>query len=133
MLLKAARVFLAQSSMLVTMVVMVVIVVMIMVMIMGMIVVMVVVGVVVILVRVGIEHLGANRRLRHLGELEDVVHHLVLEDRRPELGEELRVAAVIVIDLTLLPWKLPDALEQRTAHLVVGDGDLTAPTHLRQD
>ncbi len=102
-------------------------------MIMVVIVVMVMMGLVVILVRVGIEHLGADRRLRHLGELENVVHHLVLEDRRPELGEELGVAAVIVVDLPLLPRKLPDALEQCTAHLVVGNGDLTAPTHLRQD
>src|SRR6188472_172731 len=93
-------------------------------------VVVVMVGVVVVLVRIGVKLFRCHRLLGHLGELENVIDHLVLEDRRPELGEKLGVVAVIVVDFALLARELPHALEQRAAHLVVGDGDLIASADL---
>ena len=48
-------------------------------------------------------------------------------------ASELRVVAVVIVDLALLPRELPDALEQRAAHLVVGDVDLVARADLGQD
>src|SRR4026208_1203839 len=93
-------------------------------------VVMVMVGVVVVLVRIGVKLFRCHRLLGHLGELENVIDHLVLEDRRPELGEKLGVVAVIVVDFALLAREPPHALEQRAAHLVVGDGDLIASADL---
>src|SRR3990172_13014133 len=83
-----------------------------------MLVVMMVIGMIVIPVGIGIELLWAHFRVRHLGEFEDIIHSLVLENRRPELGEELGVAAVIVVELALLARKLPHALQQRAAHLL---------------
>jgi len=111
------------------MVVMLVIVIMPMMVVMIMVVV-VMVGVVVVLVRIGVKLFRCHRLLGHLGELENVIDHLVLEDRRPELGEKLGVVAVIVVDFALLARELPHALEQRAAHLVVGDGDLIASADL---
>ena len=88
---------------------------------------------VVIGVGIGVKLFGRHLGVRHLGELEDVIDGLVLEDRRPELGEELRVAAIIIVDLALLARELPDALEQRAAHFLVGNGDLIARADLRED
>src|SRR5687768_17114947 len=101
------------TTMVVTMVVMVMVVVMIM-----------------VVVVVCIELFRRDGLLRHLRKLQDVVHRLVLEDRRPEFGEELRIAAIIVVDLALLTRELPDALEQGAAHLLVGDLDLLARADL---
>ena len=114
--------FVAVPVMMMTMIV-VVIMPMMVVMIM---VVVVMVGVVVVLVRIGVKLFRCHRLLGHLGELENVIDHLVLEDRRPELGEKLGVVAVIVVDFALLAWELPHALKQGAAHLIVGDGDLVA-------
>ena len=83
-----------------------------------------------ILVRVGVELFRGHRLVGDFGELDDVVDHLVLEDRRAELGQELRVAAVVIVDLALLPGKLSHTLEQRAAHLVVSDVDLIARADL---
>jgi hypothetical protein len=47
-----------------------------------------------------------NRLVRHLGELEQEVDHLVLEQRRAQGGERVGILAVIVPDLLLLPGKL---------------------------
>ncbi len=102
-------------------VVMMVVVVVVMIMIVVMMVVVVMVVMVVVLVRIGVKFLGSHLGLRHLGELEDVVHRLVLENRRPELGQQLRIVAVIVVDLPLLARKLLHPIEQRAAHLLVGD------------
>src|SRR5512143_2938538 len=87
---------------------------------------------VMVLVGVGVKLLHAHRLLGDLGELEDVVDHLVLEDRRAELCEELGVVAVLVVDLALLARKLPDALKQSAADFVVGDRDLVVRSHLRE-
>src|SRR4029079_4459350 len=75
---------------------------------------------------IGVELLGGHWLLGHLGELDDKVDDLLLEDRCPDLGEHFRVVAVEIVDLPLLPGELPDALEQRPVHLVVGDFDLVA-------
>ena len=72
---------------------------------------------------VGIELLRSHSLFGYFGQLEDVVHRLVLVNRRPELGQELRVVAVIVVDLALLAGELAHALEQRAAHLLVCHGD----------
>ena len=90
----------------------------------------VVMGVVVVLVRIGVELFWGHGLFRHLGKLEDIVDHLVLEDRRPKLGEKLRVVSVIVVDLALLARELPHALKQCSAHLFVGDGNLIAGADL---
>src|SRR5512144_357891 len=84
-------------------------------------------------VRIGVEFFGADRLLRHIGKLGDEIDHLVLEQRRPDLGESLGIVAVEVVDLALLARELPNPLEQRAVHLIVGDLDLVASTHLRQD
>ena len=102
-----------------------------MVVIVVMVVAMVVIGVV--LVRIGVTAPRGSPSSRHVGQLEDEIDHLVLEDRRPELGQELGVVAVVVEDLALLAGKLPHALEQGPAHLLVGDGDLIAGADFRQD
>jgi hypothetical protein len=91
---------------------------------------MVMMGVIVVLVRIGIQLFRRNRRLPHLGQLDNVVDHLVFEDRGPELGEQLLVVAVVVVNLSLLAWELPHALKQCAAHLVVGDGYLIASADL---
>jgi len=114
----------------VMMMTMIVVVIMPMMVVMIMVVVMMMMGVVVVLVRVGVELFRCYRLLRHLGQLENVVDDLVLEDRRPELGEKLGVVAVIVVDFALLAWELPHALKQGAAHLIVGDGDLVAGADL---
>src|SRR5262245_26818613 len=88
---------------------------------------------VMVFVGVGEELFGLHLLFRHLGQFEDEIDGLVLEDRRPELGEELRVVAVVVVDLTLLAGKLAHALEQSPAHLLVGDGDFVAGADLRED
>src|SRR4029078_1082132 len=111
------------------MVVMLVIVIMPMMLVMIMFVV-VMVGVVVVLVRIGVKLFRCHRLLGHLGELENGIYHLVLEDLRPELGEKLGGVAVIVLDFALLARERPHALEQGAAHLVVGDGDLIASADL---
>src|SRR5215469_6163003 len=90
----------------------------------------VVMGVVVVVIGIGVELFGSHGLFRHLGKLEDIVDHLVLEDRRSEFGEKLRVVSVIVVDLALLAWELSHALEQRSAHLFVGDGNLVAGANL---
>src|SRR5215472_2402972 len=111
-----------------TAMIMVMIVVMDMVMIVVMI--MVEMGLVVVIIGIGVELFGTHGLFRHLGKLEDIVDHLVLEDRRSEFGEKLRVVSVIVVDLALLAWELSHALEQRSAHLFVGDGNLVAGANL---
>ena len=73
--------------------------------------VMIVVMVIMILVRIGVEVLGAHELLSDLGEFEDVVDHLVLEDGRAKLCQKLGVVAVIVVDLALLTGKLSNTLE----------------------
>src|SRR5262249_37349360 len=80
----------------VVMIVMVMVVVM-MTMIMVVIVVMVVIvmSVIMIAIRVGVKHLRGHLLFLDLGQFKDEVHRLVLEDGRSELGEELRVIAVV--------------------------------------
>ena len=67
-----------------------------------------------------------------LGEFEHEVDHLVLEDRRAQLRQHLRVVAVVVPDLLFLAGELAGALDQRAAHLFVGDGDVVLLADLRQ-
>src|SRR5262249_11815507 len=118
----------------VVMIVMVMVVVM-MTMIMVVIVVMVVIvmSVIMIAIRVGVKHLRGHLLFLDLGQFKDEVHRLVLEDGRSELGEELRVVAVVLVDLPLLARKLPHALKQRAADLFVGDGDLIAGANFGED
>src|SRR5262245_18406164 len=82
---------------------------------------------------VGVKLLRLHLLLRHLGQFEDAIDGLVLEDRRPELGEELGVVAVVVVDLAVLSGKMANALEQCPAHPLVGDNDLIAGADFRQD
>src|SRR4029079_8134092 len=98
-----------------------------------MIVVVVVMVMVVIGVGIGVKFLGRHLGVRYLGEFEHVVDGFILEDRRPELSKELGVVAVIIVDLAFLARELPDALEQRPAHFLVGHGDLVARAALRED
>src|SRR4029453_19325496 len=93
----------------------------------------VVIMMVMVVVGIGEELFGLHLLFRHLGQFEDEVHGLVLEDRRPELGEELGVVAIMVVDPALLAGELAHALEQGPAHLLVGDGDLVAGADFRQD
>ena len=62
-------------------------------------------------VRIGVKLLGADRLLRHVGKLGDEIDHLVLEQRRPDLGQSLGIVAVEVVDLALLARELSDPLE----------------------
>src|SRR4029453_18025399 len=98
-----------------------------------MIVIVVMVVMVVVVVGIGEEFFGLHLLFRHLGQLEDEIDGLVFEDRRPELGKELGVVAVMVVDPALLTGELAHALEQGPAHLLVGDGDLIAGADFRQD
>ena len=108
---------------------------MVMIMIMVVVVIMIVpmmVMVVIIAIRIGVELLGAHLLVGDLGEFGDVVDHLVLVDRRPELGEHARIIAIEIVDLALLARELADALHQRAVHLVVGDLDLLTLSDLRK-
>ena len=53
--------------------------------------------------------------LGRLGLLEDVVDHLVLEDRRPQLDQRRRVLLVVLVDEALLARIAPRLLDQRRA------------------
>jgi hypothetical protein len=90
----------------------------------------VVMGVVVVVIGIGVELFGSHSLFCHLGKLEDIVDHLVLEDRRSKFGKKLRVVSVIVVDLAFLARELPHTLEQRSAHLFVSDGNLIAGADL---
>src|SRR6185312_1790242 len=96
------------------------------VMIVVVVVVVIVVVMVVIGVGIGVKFLGRHLGVRYLGEFEHVVDGFILEDRRPELSKELGVVAVIIVDLAFLARELPDALEQRPAHFLVGHGYLVS-------
>src|SRR5262245_32828298 len=99
----------------------------------AMLVIMIMVVMVVVVVGIGEEFFGLHLLFRHLCQLEDEIDGLVFEDRRPELGEELGVVAVVIVDLALLAGELAHAFEQSPAHLLVGDGDLIAGADFRQD
>src|SRR5262245_20866870 len=114
-------------------VVMTVPVVMVMVVIVVMVMVVIVAMMVMVAVGINVKLFGLHLLFRHLGQFEDEIDGLVFEDRRPELGEELGVVAVVVVDLALLAGELAHALEQGPAHLLVGDGDLVAGADFRQD
>src|SRR3546814_12341905 len=67
---------------------------------------------------------GGDIPLGHLGEVDDEVDHLVLEERRAELGLGLRIGAVILQHLLLLARMALRLHEQGLVHLVLGDLDL---------
>src|SRR6478736_173712 len=88
--------------------------------------------VVIIAIRVGVEFLRAHLLVGDLGKFGDVVDHLVLVDRSPELGEQARIIAIEIVDLALLAREFADALHQRPVHLVVGDLDLLTLSDFRK-
>ena len=69
------------------------------------------------------ERLLGDRLVLHLHLREDVVDDLLLEDRRADLGQRLRVLPVELPDLAFLAGELPGPLDQGLGDLVVGDLD----------
>ena len=65
-----------------------------------------------------------HRLVGHVGELEDVVDHLLLEDRRAQRLQRVGILPVIVEDLLLLAAVAPRLVVERALQLLVGDGDL---------
>src|SRR5690606_22763320 len=86
-----------------------------------------------LLVLVGKPLVLGDRLVGHLGELEHIVHHLVLEDGRAQPGERLGVLAVEVVDRPLLSRKLAHLGGERTLKLLLGDLDLLLLADARDD
>ena len=59
-----------------------------------------------------------------LDQFEQVVDHLLLEDRRPERGDRVRIGPVVVDELLLAARELAELRLQCTLHLGLGDLDL---------
>src|SRR3546814_5279887 len=73
---------------------------------------------------------GGDIPLGHLGEVNDEVDHLVLEERRAELGLGLRIGAVVFHHLLLLARMALGLHEQGLVRLVLGDLDLVQSADL---
>src|SRR3546814_522275 len=67
------------------------------------------------------QRVGGDLPLAHLGEVDDEVDHLVLEERRAELGLGLRVGAVEFHHLVFLAGMALVLHEQSLVNLVLGD------------
>src|ERR1700704_3071498 len=80
-----------------------------------------------------VEFLARDRLVGHLGELDDIVHHLLLEDRRPQGRDRVRIFAVVVPNLLLAPGILARLLDDRPCDLVVGNLDIVLVADFRKD
>src|ERR1700704_5154942 len=86
-------------------------------------------GVVVFLV----EFLARDRLFGDPWGLDDIGHHPLLEDRRPQGRHRVRIFAVVVPNLLLAPGILARLLDDRPCDLVVGDLDIVLVADFRQD
>src|SRR5262245_50651239 len=120
------------------MIVLVVVIVMIMGVIVG--VIMIVVIVIVtqmlerILTRIGLQQLlGRHLPVDRLGLADDVIDHLLLEDRRSELDQRRRILLVILVDELLLAGIAARLLDQRPAQLLLAHLDAGLVADLADD
>src|SRR5262249_10354913 len=70
------------------------------------------------------QFLGADLALGRLRQLDDVVDHLLLKDRRPQIAGGLGVVAVVIEHLTLRARKALGFPDQGLVELVLSDADI---------
>ena len=75
---------------------------------------------------------GVTRSLVDLGQLDDEVDHLVLEDRRAQIVDRVGVLAVVVDDLALVARVAARLARQRLVQLLLGDRDIVIAADLRK-
>src|SRR4029079_15039758 len=78
-----------------------------------------------------VELVARDLLVRHLGEFGEEVDDLLLVDRRAQARYRLRIVAVEIPHLLLLPWELPCANDDGALHLFVGHLDLVLVADLR--
>src|SRR5262245_29930818 len=78
------------------------------------------------------EILSGDLLLRHRGELDQEIDHLLLEDGRSHPRDGVGILPVILPDLLLAPWNLTGTLDDRARDLILGHGNLVFLTDLRK-
>src|SRR5580704_8507366 len=76
------------------------------------------------------ELLARDRLLGYVRKLGEEIDHLLLIDRRTQRRQGIRILAVKIPDLLLLPRKLARPLHHRPADFVLGDLDVVALSDL---